>query len=1280
MQNKKHIFSLIFILFILTVFAQKKTKNFKLEWKNNSEFNVISTTKSGTIIKLPNVKNGSFDEFYLPTYSNSWKVERSLQVKSYKIKNIVYETISKDLFKKESQKKFPKKIKSSFEIKNARDKSFAVMNVTPLLLVNGILKKINSFEIEYILIPKINKKNSSTIHDSPLANGNWYKFAIDTTGVYKLSKGFINSLGLNTDGVNPKNIKIYGNGGAMLNEINGDFRYDGLQENAIYVEGEEDGNFDSNDFVLFYAEGPDVWKHDVSNNKASHQTNIYSDQAFYFITINDGFGKRIQSQTNVENVADLIVTTSNDFRLHEVDSFNFDSFGQEFYGESFQTNDTQNFTFNFTDLDLALPIDVKLKAAATENSQFNLNIDGQNIVSLNTGSLGNTDIGATSSSTGNFITTNEIITTEIVVSNNLPSTKVYLDYIEINGLKKLIARDIQFSFRNYQAANHIGIVKYEIQNNQNIFQIWNVSDKINPKIINNQATNSNFTFKTFGGSLNEYILLNENDYYLPTRIQTSLVPNQNLHAIQDIDYLIITPDEIRGEAQRLADYHSENSGFSTLVLNPEIIYNEFSSGAQDITAIRDFVNHLYSNASSDEKRIKYVLLFGDTSFDFKNIEGNNGLINVIAFQSVDSFDTARSYVSDDYFGMLDDNEGNFSANNGSGDKQDVATGRMPVKNLAEAKSAIDRTLSYYKKEAFGKWRNQITMVADDVDNEGFNFTLQKTMDSIAKNITINKPVYDLKKIYADAFVQEINAGGQRYPTVKLGITNAIERGTLLLNYFGHGGENGWASERFLDVPQVQGWYNENTLPLFITITCEFSRLDNPNRNTAGEFLFSNTNGGSVAMLTTTRAVFISFGKDFNIGLTSNLLEFNQQDNLSMAQVLMKTKNNTNNTQRLFIYFFGDPAMKLPIAKPDIKITEMNGEPIANQLDTIKALSHVYFKGIISSNLASNTPNTNFNGELFASIFDKSIVRTTLNNDNYDGNPNTIDFDVRESKIFNGRASVVNGEWEFDFIAPRDIRIAYGNAKLSFYAHNEEIDRSGYSTDIIIGGINSDALEDDIGPTIKLFMNDESFVDGGNTNESPLFIAVLEDNSGINTSLTAVDHDIIAILDGDTSNPIIMNDFYETELNDFTKGKVNFPFRDLEVGLHTLSFKCWDTYNNSSEATLNFVVVSDQNLVLDNVLNYPNPFINYTEFWFNHNKPNETLETQVQIFTVSGKLIKTINRTVNTGGLINGSLITWNGLDDFGNKIGKGVYIYKLNVKVLSNGLKSEKFEKLVILQ
>jgi hypothetical protein len=318
----------------------------------------------------------------------------------------------------------------------------------------------------------------------------------------------------------------------------------------------------------------------------------------------------------------------------------------------------------------------------------------------------------------------------------------------------------------------------------------------------------------------------------------------------------------------------------------------------------------------------------------------------------------------------------------------------------------------------------------------------------------------------------------------------------------------------------------------------------------------------------------------------------------------------------------------------------------------------------------------FNGEFEVTVYDKPITKKTLNNDNRNF---IMEFDVLESKIFSGRSSVENGKFTFDFVAPKDLKVAYGKGKLSLYAQNNSIDKSGYNFDIVVGGINTNAPEDNTGPTIQLYMNDLNFVEGGNTNESPIFIAVLEDENGINTSITAVDHDIVAILDGDQNNPIILNDYYETDLDTYKKGKVSYPFRDLAPGLHTITLKVWDTYNNYSESTFTFFVVDDSDLVLTNVLNYPNPFINHTEFWFNHNKPNQLLNVQVQIFTVSGKLVKTINETVQTEGNLSRT-ITWNGLDDFGAKIGKGVYVYKLKVLTVDSNIKAEKIEKLVILQ
>ncbi|HKJ06341.1 MAG TPA: type IX secretion system sortase PorU, partial [Flavobacteriaceae bacterium] len=474
-------------------------------------------------------------------------------------------------------------------------------------------------------------------------------------------------------------------------------------------------------------------------------------------------------------------------------------------------------------------------------------------------------------------------------------------------------------------------------------------------------------------------------------------------------------------------------------------------------------------------------------------------------------------------------------------------------------------------------------------------------------------------------------------------------------------------------PTIQGFSNYNKLPLFITVTCEFARFDNPLRKTAGEYLLTNSNGGASALISTTRSIYISVGQAINAELTEPLLNFNNT-NYSISETLAQVKNKFSTNQRFFIYYFGDPAMHLAIPKPKVELTKMNGKLITQSLDTIKALSKINFEGEIKTE--NGALLNNFNGEVNITVFDKAIEKTTLDNDN---KGTIMPFKTVESKIFTGRATVKNGTFKFEFVAPKDLKIAYGKGKLSLYASNNEIEKAGYNKEIIIGGLNEKALEDNIGPTISMYLNDLNFIDGGQTNSSPNLIVVLKDENGINTSLTAVDHDIVAIIDNDQSNPIILNEFFTTELDDFTKGKITYPLKDLSPGAHTITLKAWDTYNNSSETTLNFIIVNDTDLEITKVLNYPNPFINHTQFWFNHNKPNTILQVQVQIFTVSGKLVKTINENVTTSGNTSKS-ITWNGLDDFGSKIGKGVYIYTLKVKDLQGNTGVEKVEKLVILQ
>ena len=981
----------------------------------------------------------------------------------------------------------------------------------------------------------------SQVINSVLSEGIWFKFSVDTTGVFKIDKSLLQEIGIATNNLNPKKIHIYGNGGDLLPESNGVFRYDDLQENAIFVEGEEDNSFDTNDYILFYAKGPHSWSVNTTSQEVTHKQNIYSDKAYYFITVNDEDGKRIQNAVPISGNPVTEITTFNDYTFYENETSNLFATGRRWLGEEFSLENQQTFQIPFPNAVQNEPLKITVRAVGVSGltSTMKVNVNSQELFSLNFSAIssGSDNLASDRIGSENFSNTSSTLSVLLDYDNGgNPSARAYLDFIEISGKKQLISDGFQFSFRNFSAANTSGIVEYQIQNSQNIYQIWEVSDHINVTSITNESSTGNFSFKAMGGDLKEYVVVNENDYYTPESVANASIENQNLHALKDINYLLLTTSEFSEQAQRIANFHIENSELTAKVVLLDEIYNEFSSGSKDITGIRDFIRHIYNTNSSESTKLKFVCFFGDASYDYKDrIAENNNIVPV--YLADESFNLAYSYVTDDFFAMLEENEGSMSPSH----SLDVATGRIPVSTQKQASEVVDKILRDYNLDSYGDWRNTITLVADDIDEDSRSINIQSGVEIIADDIKDNKPVFNVNKIYADSYVQQNSSGGEQYPRVKAAITSAIESGTLVFDYFGHGGENGFAQERFLDVPQIKGFQNENTLPLFISVTCSFSRFDNPSRISAGEFTLWNTTGGAASMITTTREVFISVGQAFNKRLIASLLQFDNEE-LSISESLVKTKNNYSNFQKFFIYHFGDPVKKLAIPKPNVKITKMNGIDISQSLDTLKALSKVRFEGVVTDN--SNNTLSDFNGNLSTTVFDKPIDKVTLDNDGF-GIVNT--FDSQESKLFRGLASVENGNFNFEFIVPRDVKVAYGNGKLSFYASNNVQDKAGFNNEVIVGGINENAPEDTIGPEIQLFMNDESFLDGANTNASPNLIAKLSDLSGINTSLTAVDHDIVGILDGDESNPIIMNNFYQTELDDFTKGKVIYRLRDLSVG-------------------------------------------------------------------------------------------------------------------------------------
>ena len=539
----------------------------------------------------------------------------------------------------------------------------------------------------------------------------------------------------------------------------------------------------------------------------------------------------------------LQITTFDDYIFHEQETINLFAAGRRWFGEDFNIENQRSFEIPFPNAIVGEDISVRVAAGAASStpSFMQVSANAQDLFTFTFAAANVLNLGdheeriATLSNSSNSIN----ITIDYNNDGN-PSARAYLDYIEVIGRKNLIANDFQFGFRSFEAANTTGVIEYQIQNAQNILQLWDVTDPINATSIANESTGS-FSFKANGGELREYVVLNSNDFFTPEAIQNPRVENQNLHALQDINYLLITNEELAPQAQRLADYHQQNSGLTTQIVIVDDIYNEFSSGSPDISGIRDFIKYIYDNNTTADRKLQFVCFFGDASYDYKDrISNNNNIVPV--YLSIASFNLASSYVTDDYYGMMEDNEGSMAVSH----TIDLATGRIPVTTIEQATTTVDKILSYYQQEAIGDWRNTITLVADDID-ENSDINIQSGVERIADDIKNNKPIFNINKIYADAFVQQNSSGGERYPEVKEAITTAIERGTLLFDYFGHGGEDGFASERFLDVPQVQSFQNENTLPLFITVTCEFSRFDNPSRITAGELTFLNVNGGAVSL-------------------------------------------------------------------------------------------------------------------------------------------------------------------------------------------------------------------------------------------------------------------------------------------------------------------------------------------------------------------------------------------------------------------------------------------------
>lgn len=1176
------------------------------------------------------------------------------------------------------------------DISVAKKQKYGIVSFIPLRknISTGKFEKLVSFDLSF-KTSDAGRSALRAVHtyaaNSVLQNGTWYKIGLATDGIYRLSYSFLQDMGIDMASLDPQNIRIYGNGGGMLPELNSTARKDDLVENAIYVYDGGDGVFNVSDYILFYGKGPQDWTYNPATcPKYTHELNLYSDSAYYFVNVDLGPGKRIPAQASSSLPVTNIVNTFDDYGFHESDNVNFIKSGRQWFGELFDNTSTYNFAFSFPNIDGSASATVSASIASRSLAGA-----ASYSVSSQTGAV-TIPIASTPGDSysdyaiiGNGCYSFNPINPSIVVNVTKLTTNAlgWLDYIDVNVRRQLVMSGDQMAFRDALSLGAGNVAQYNLSSTSPV-QVWDITE---PTDISLQATSlvgSSYQFVLPSDTLREFIAFTGSTFYTPKI--SGAVQNQNLHALSDKDYIIVAHPDFFTDAVQLAAFHETLDTLSTIVVTPQQIYNEFSSGAQDITAIRDFVKMFYDRAATADELPQYLLMYGDGSYDNKKRFGSN--TNFIpTYQSFNSTILTNSYVSDDFYGLLDDAEGIWVSN----DAIDVGIGRFPVKNKAESKVVIDKIFNYCKTgfspttvnngcsnlastSPFGDWRNVVTFIGDDEDG-GLH---QSDANKLATMVDTAHNDYNVDKIYLDAYPQEATPGGNRYPTATEAIDKRVEKGCLIMNYTGHGGEVGLAHERVIEVATINNWKNFNNLPLFFTATCEFSRFDDPERTSAGEYVLLNPLGGGIALFSTVRLVFASgnfaLNRDFYEAAFTPL--GGKMPRLGDLFEYIKNEPFGNSTNSRNFTLLGDPALTLAYPKYDVSTDTVNSIPVSvSSSDTLKALSLVTISGFVRN--TSGSVLNSYNGVIYPTVFDKSQNITTLSNDGGASPPYT--FAVQKNILYKGKASVTNGAFKFSFVVPKDIAYAYGIGRISYYAENGTEDANGYYEKVIIGGSNDSAVADNAGPDVGLYMNDAKFVFGGLTDENPDLFAILKDENGVNTVGNGIGHDITAVLDGDTDGTVLLNEYYQADLNSYKSGTIRYPFNELSEGKHTLKLKVWDVYNNSSQSYTEFIVAKSAELALSHVLNYPNPFTTKTQFYFEQNQCCQILDVQVQIFTVSGKLVKSIDQFVQTEGF-RSDPIEWDGRDDFGDKIGRGVYVYRIKVKT-SEGSVAEKYEKLVIL-
>ena len=1083
--------------------------------------------------------------------------------------------------------------------------------------------------------------------ESKLSQGRWVKIRIPETGVYRLTFSALRSMGFNE----PDKVRLFGYGGAVLPETRLQNLADDLPEQPLWHTGNA---------LLFYGQGPVSWNKNLKGEYVQER-NTYSDWGYYFLT-DDAPGEALLfTEAQTDSVQGTVVGSFPDRMLYDPDEFSWYRSGRRlFESYDYSTGNSRSYSFQLDGIvaDSVL-MTVAFSSDSDNDSKLSAYVNGTVAGLMTIGIKGGNDVAAVAEHTftvrGLFSDRSSVK----LVHEREGNPSGHLDFIRLNFIRRL---SMNGGYTLFRPGARMKNVSFSIDGSNAGVKVWRISSDGTVSVIPSLYGEGRTVTLASDFAVDDELVAVDVTASLPEPAVVGNVANQNLHGIGQADMVIVVPasGRLTAQAVRLAEAHRQKDGLSVEVVRADMVYNEFSSGTPDATAIRRFMKMLYDRAGDSVRAPEYLLLMGDGAWDnrmlvpdWKGISPDDYLL---CYESYNSTSHTASYVMEDYFGLLDDNEGQSLLR----EKVDIGVGRLPVHTADRAEKTVDRIIGYMDGRNSGAWRNRVLILGDDGDNN----THMRDADGVASIYRELYPVLDQTKIYWDAFKMEVNASYNGYPSVRKLLLEELDKGALVVNYTGHGSPDVLSHELVVNKADAAALTSPR-LPFWITASCDIAPFDSP-MESFGINLMNNDKGGAIGLLSTTRTVYSTHNRLINNCFTKYL--FSSDDNGSpntLGRALRLAKNelvtgggeySDYSENKIHYVLMGDPALRLGMARMTAVIDSFSHKPAFSDSLTAMAGSVIEVYGHIGSD---SVRDTGFDGKLYMSVFDSEREVVCLDNAKTADEPFT--FINRDRILFSGTDSVRHGEFRLSFPVPLDINYSGDPGRISLYADRRDgkVSAAGFFENFRVGGTDPYLRTDTVGPSVSMYLNTPSFRYGGHVNSTPLFVADLYDESGLNTSGNGLGHDILLVIDNNPNYTWVLNSYFTSDDGGYTGGRVVFSLPSLPDGKHRLMFRVWDVMNNSSVRQLEFKVENGLKPEFT-VEATSNPARESTTFVVSHDRPGQNAEITVRVYSTAGVMVWTGSTTQSSDSGV--SMIQWNLCSSSGQRLQPGLYLISAEVR------------------